>query len=84
VTTPSKTMTGIAYNSAMSGKKIAELSGLEILIFEVEAPKPNAHERLRHLDALKSEEWHDKDGMVVRGWRRMPLRGIVTHPSPTM
>lgn len=44
--------TGIAYNSALSGKKLADIkdpAGTP-LIFEIEKPSPNAHEEFKQRD----------------------------------
>ena len=74
-------MTGMAYNSKMSGKKLEEVSrvaGRDILIFEIEAPRPNAHAPFRSLDPEKSPMITIGGATIRRGWQEMRLDGIPT------
>lgn len=74
------TMTGMAYNTEMSGRKLDEVIGTKILVFEVEVPKRNAHEPFRRRAHETSPTTRGSGTTFHRGWRTMPLDGIDTRP----
>lgn len=68
-----KSMTGMAFNSALSGKKLAEISdpATIYLVFEIESPRPNAHEEYKARDNATSPKFMG----TPRGWIKVPVKG---------
>lgn len=65
--------TGIAYNSDLSGKKLDEVQNqyTTVAVFEIEAPKRNAHEPYKRRDKSTSPKLFGEP----RGWLYMFLQG---------
>lgn len=68
-------VTGIAYNSDLSGKKAADIKdkGATILFFEIKTPVKNAHEPYKTRAASESPKFMGEP----RGWLKIPLDGGV-------
>ncbi len=65
--------TGIAYNSAFSGKKLDDVKDQyeTVVLFEIEAPRSNAAEPLRELPKSGAPRIFGHS----RNWMRIPLKG---------
>jgi hypothetical protein len=72
---PNGSMTGMAFNSDLSGKKLADIKDQvsTIMLFETSHPSKNLHQPYKPLDFSTSPKIFGKN----RGWLEVPVNGNI-------